>query len=96
MIGVTCVLFFSTLLGFTALALAMPRHAKQVLGMPLPQAWHRALRAGGWLLLAAALTLGIRQWGIDVGIVAWLGWLSLTGLAVTLSLPYWALRSRNR
>ncbi|MBN7796122.1 DUF3325 domain-containing protein [Parahaliea mediterranea] len=81
------------LLGFLALALAMSRHAKQVLGGALPAPRRRALRAGGWLLLVFALALCIRRPHWDVGLVAWLGWLSVAGVAVAFSLPYWPSRS---
>lgn len=73
-----------SLAGFMGLALAMPRHGKQVWNAALSDSRRRLLRTGGWLLLAIALALGIAQWRFDVGTVTWLGWLTLAGIGLVL------------
>ena len=76
--------FLLSLAGFVALAAGMSKHAKHLLRRELPPAVSRLLRALGWLLLAAALAIGIRQWHADVGLVTWLGWLPV------VSMPSWS------
>lgn len=89
------VLLFS-LLGFVALALAMPRHSKLVLKKTLPDSRRRLLRILGWVMLSVALGLGITQWHFDVGTVTWLGWLSIAGVVLVFYLPNgpWKLETR--
>ena len=81
--------FLLSLAGFVALAAGMSKHAKHLLRRELPPAVSRLLRALGWLLLAAALAIGIRQWHADVGLVTWLGWLTVAGLLLVFYLPRW-------
>lgn len=75
--------------GFVALALAMPKHSKHILRRNLPESQRRVLRLLGWVLLAVALGLGVRQWHFDVGTVIWLGWLTIAGVALVFYLPNW-------
>jgi uncharacterized protein DUF3325 len=77
------------LLGFIALAVAMPRHGKHLLQRALPPMAARMVRITGWLLLAIALAIGISQWRFSIGTVTWLGWLSLAGVALVFYLPLW-------
>lgn len=88
--------FSSALLGFIALALAMPKHSKAILRRPLSTQQNRLLRLGGWLLLAVALCLGIAQWHAGIGTATWLGWLTVAGVALVFSLPKWATPPRQR
>lgn len=78
-----------SLAGFVALALAMPKHSKQVMRKNLSDSQRRVLRVSGWVLLAAALWLGVAQWHFDVGTVTWLGWLTIAGIALVFYLPNW-------
>ena len=87
--------FLSGLLGFAGLALAMPKHSKAVFQRPLPHAWRRLLRTGGWVFLALALALSIYCWHVDIGTVTWLGWLSLAGLVLVFVFPRWSLPNKT-
>lgn len=78
-----------SLAGFIALAMAMPKHSKQVLRRHLPDSLRRVMRGLGWTLLAVGLGLGIAQWQFDVGTVTWLGWLTIAGVALVFYLPKW-------
>ncbi|MFV0278247.1 MAG: DUF3325 domain-containing protein [Parahaliea sp.] len=100
MTGAHIVVLLPSLAGFVALALAMPRHSKHILRKNLTDTQRRVLRVLGWVLLTAALWLGVVQWRFDVGMVTWLGWLTVTGLALVFYLPKWpwqpAARPNNR
>ena len=89
-------IFSFALLGFMALALAMPKHSKAVLQRPLSTWQTRLLRLSGWLLLGLALSLGIAQWHAGIGTATWLGWLTLAGIVLAFSLPKWATPPRRR
>ena len=81
--------FLLSLVGFVALAAGMPKHAKHLIQRELSPTVSRLLRTLGWLLLAAALAIGIKQWHTDVGLVTWLGWLTVAGLLLGFYLPLW-------
>ena len=87
MTSLNIAVFLLSLAGFVALAAGMAKHAKHLLRRELPNAVSRLLRALGWLLLAAALAVGIKQWHTDVGLVTWLGWLAVAGPLLVFSLP---------
>lgn len=38
--------------------------------------------------------IAVRQWAFDVGLVVWLGWLSVVGVALVFYLPYWPLQGK--
>lgn len=81
--------------GFVALALGMERHAKHLLNRTPGPRFRRLARAGGWLLLAAALALGIATLETSgMGIVFWFGWLSLAALLLVFALPEWPWQPR--
>lgn len=70
--------------GFALLALAMARHQEDLLGRTLQPVQSRYLRLGGWLLLAAALAVAVEGRGWGLGLVSWIGHLSLAaGLVFT-------------
>lgn len=75
--------------GFTALALAMPRHFQFVLGRSPARGVSLGLRILGWMLIAASLAPAIAWLGNPVGLVAWFGVLNaaalLTALALTMA-----------
>ncbi len=72
-----------------ALCQGLERHFKQVWGRPC-LLWQRlALRGMGWAALLVSLLLCAQAWGWAMGPVAWLGLLSLSGLALVMLLPYW-------
>ncbi|WP_313455543.1 DUF3325 domain-containing protein [Stenotrophomonas sp.] len=59
--------------GFTALALSMDRHHRDVFGaLPTPKR-RRGLRAVGWAAVLASVTCCIVGWGVAYGVIAGLG-----------------------
>lgn len=78
-----------SLAGFAALALATERYSEHLLQRVPALAWRRVARVAGWLLLFAALALGIDVLGPSVGITLWTGWLSVAALALVFGLPKW-------
>jgi len=85
-----------SLIAFGALALAMERHQEDVFGRALARGRTRALRAGGWLALAAALALAVRGQGWSLGLVAWSGHISAAAGIVFLGLVANARRRARR
>ncbi|MDR1662396.1 MAG: DUF3325 domain-containing protein [Azoarcus sp.] len=74
--------------GFGALCLSMERHAKQVFGS-IPGPLRRLVAAVlGWGLLAFSLLPSLQNYGVSIGIAAWLGFLTLAATAVGLLLAY--------
>lgn len=75
--------------GMVALCLGLERHYKQV-WQRVPGAGRRqVLRALGWLALLGSLGASVAAWGWAMGPIAWLGLVSMAGLALVLLLPYW-------
>lgn len=72
--------------GFAALALAMERHQRDLLGRRLTGRATLLLRGLGWLLLAASPLEAIARQGWGMGLVVWLGALTLAAAAVLLAL----------
>ncbi len=90
------IILLLSLVGFTALALGMDKHWKQVSrSAPSPQR-RKLLRTSGWTLLTAALALCFMHWGDSIGPVAWLGGLSVAGLLLVFGLPKWPWRPPAR
>ncbi|WP_193075191.1 DUF3325 domain-containing protein [Pseudomonas sp. FME51] len=83
-----------SLAGFICLMLAMPKHFGFVTQATLGSYQKHFLRGAGWLALLLASLIAVRQWAFDVGLVVWLGWLSLAGVALVFSLPYWPLQGK--
>lgn len=81
--------------GFTALAVAQPRHWTRVIGEGAPsqrQVWR--LRGGGYVLLLVAFALALLRDGASFGIVLWATAISLSAMSVAFTLtwrPRWAL-----
>lgn len=73
-----------------ALALAMDRHREQVFGRARTRdhdpAW---LRWGGSALLAMSLACHLLQQGTAVGLLGWMGALTVGGVGTVLLLAYW-------
>jgi hypothetical protein len=71
--------------GFTALALAMDRHHRQIWRRRPTRRVRVLFRIGGWSGLAASLVLCLSpRWAL--GLVQWLGILSAAGLLVVAQL----------
>lgn len=81
--------------GFAALALAMPRHYRAVLGRQPSRGHVLFLRLAGWALILASLPPCIAWLGNPVGPVAWFGVLNAAALLVAFSLT-WARRASAR
>ncbi len=85
-----------SLLGFSALALATERYGEHLLGRLPALRWRRLARVVGWLLLAAALALGMEALGGSIGLTLWLGWLTVAALVLVFSLPKWPWQPPRR
>ena len=83
-------LFASTLAfaGFFALSLSMNRHYRQVFHRPVSRKASLWFRTLGWSGLGAALTICVAHSGWALGILLWLGILSVAGLINVLLLAY--------
>lgn len=74
--------------GMAALSLAMARHHQQLLRREASPVRRRCLRALGALALLLALLPCVVAWGASVGVVVWLGFLSMGALLLALMLSY--------
>ena len=72
--------------GFAALSLSMERHHRQVWGRLPKRRAALAYRLAGLGLITAGLAPAVAVWGGSVGVVAWLGELTVGALAVALLL----------
>ncbi|AOR79455.1 DUF3325 domain-containing protein [Novosphingobium resinovorum] len=81
--------------GFLALAAAMKRHQRDLLGKSLTEAQMQPVRMAGWLLLGAGWTVSAALLGLAMGTIAWLGELSL-GAALTVATLNWRTGRRAR
>lgn len=75
--------------GMAGLSLAMPRHYSQVSTAKLSASRARLLRIASTMLLIVSLWPAITMWGVVVGIVVWLGLLSVAALLWVGLLAYW-------
>lgn len=83
-----CVALALSFAGFSSLALAMERHADEILPKPLRAPWPRLAQAGGSLLLLAALAVCIAAAGASVGVALWTGAMGFAAIALGLLLTY--------
>lgn len=74
--------------GMAGLCLSMARHYQQVWGGKPGRLARLGLRCAGWLLLALALLPCAAAWGVAVGVVVWLGFLSAGALVLAWLLAY--------
>jgi|SRR5690606_3710264 len=75
--------------GMVAISLAIDRHYSQASGRHDVPRWLRlALRSSGWLLIMVSLRFCIAGWGLSVGLVSWLGFLTTGALMVAGLLAY--------
>jgi hypothetical protein len=83
--------FLMTYSGFTALALAMDRHHRQMRpGWRLPgRATRTGLRLAGCALLLLSFWAGMQVWGVGGGAAAWFGVASATVGVLICLLPYY-------
>ncbi|MFA5631035.1 MAG: DUF3325 domain-containing protein [Porticoccaceae bacterium] len=83
-----------SLAGFVCLMLAMPKHYSFVTQSTLGSRQQHFLRTAGWLILLLAVLLAVQHWAFDEGLVVWLGWLSVVGVALVFCLPYWSWQAK--
>ena len=81
--------FLLALGGCTALALAMPRHHRSLLGSAPSPARTRLARGIGGAELTGALAFSIVSAGPSVGIVQWLGLITSAASIVAIALSLW-------
>lgn len=75
---------------FAALSLAMERHWCDRFGRAAqPGRWRAPLQVSGTALLLASLALCLSHEGFGIGLVAWLGCLTASGVALVMTLTYW-------
>ena len=78
--------FVTCLAGFAALALSLPKHARDLLGPAGTPTGRRACRLAGWTLLALSVALCLAAQGAANGCIVWFGLASSATLLVTLAL----------
>ena len=84
----TVIVFGLCYLAMAAVCATMARHVDDLPAHGWTPDARRVLRAGGWILLAAALAPAIGYWGTSVGIAAWLGLLTFASAVLALQLTY--------
>ena len=80
--------FFLSCLGFGALALSMAKHYRDVFGVRVSSARQTILRLSGLAFLGFALVLTLVARGPSIGLVTWVGLLTVALLLVAISLTY--------
>lgn len=74
--------------GFGAIAATMDRHCEDMLRREPRARTRRLLRGAGYTVLGLALCPAIGKWGASLGMVLWLGALTLAALPLALLLAY--------
>ncbi|QXH47763.1 DUF3325 domain-containing protein [Pseudomonas xanthosomatis] len=84
MLGVALIVFA----GFAGLCLAMEKHFVELFRRKPTRPQLKALRAGGWALLALALVLAVQAQGWALGLVEWTALLMAGATLWVFGLPY--------
>jgi len=74
--------------GFSALCLAMEKHAAELLGRKPGHTALRVFRIGGWSLLVLSLVLAVQMRGWAHGLVEWIAVLMAGVTLWVFGLPY--------
>lgn len=74
--------------GWLGLCLAMPRHQRPLLQRELDAGRSRGLRLAGWLMLGLSFMAAVAAQGWQLGPVAWVACLAVSGIGLVLALPY--------
>jgi len=74
--------------GLFALCAGMPKHYKQIWGRSSSKRHQLLIRTLGWSALFLAFAVSVLVNGWSFGPVEWVGMLAMTGLALTILLPY--------
>ena len=80
--------FILMCLGFGVLALSMVKHHRDIVGVRVSPARQTILRVSGWTLLGFSLVLTLVDRGPSIGLVTWVGLLTVAALLVAISLTY--------
>lgn len=80
--------FSLTFVGFIAMSLAMTRHYSQIQSRKPSKQQVVFFQTFAWLCLISACVLSITHKGISVGLVYWIGLVTLAALLRTISLAY--------
>lgn len=75
--------------GFTSLAFAMERHEKQLWANTPSSRRRWSLRSAGTGLIIGSMLGCVQSSGWSIGLVEWVGLLTLTAIGVVLGLIYW-------
>ena len=86
---------FLSYLGLFALNLSMERNAKLVLKAPLPLKKIQTIIILGWIFLALSLLHSVWVWGASIGMVAWLGVMTLMAGVIVFIQSYQARLNLN-
>lgn len=82
-------IFTLSLPGFTALALTMRRHHRDMFDATASSARMLWLHSIGWLLLAASVLCAVfDNAGVGIGLTLWFGMAPVTAMLVALGLTY--------
>lgn len=92
----TLLAFLFALLGFVLLALAMDRHARDLIGRPPSHARRRRMRAGAILALTACYGLTITGWGVVLGSILAYALMSLAAAVVLLAVSHRTVRRSGK
>ena len=87
--------FISSLAGFICLALTSDRQGEFLLHRSASKRERLLFRVIGWPLLALALALCVEGWGASMGVVSWLGWLTMAGAGLAFYLPWWPWQEKK-
>lgn len=87
--------FISSLAGFICLALASDRQGEFLLHRSASKRERLLFRVIGWPLLALALARCVQGWSASIGVVSWLGWLTIAGAGLAFSLPWWPWQEKK-
>lgn len=72
-----------SVVGLACIALSMARHARDVFARELTWPERSLLRGAGAALQAAAFALCVVQWDAAIGLIAWVGTMTVAALSVT-------------
>lgn len=89
------IIWFVDLLGLLALAFAMERHWRDVLGGKITRRQQVVLRYSGSVLIAASASAAVWLAGWSIGLTWWTGLSAVAGLLVVLLLSYAPPRRRG-
>jgi len=82
--------------GFAALCASRDRHQRDLFGRPLTQRQSHALRIAAWISIALSFLLAIVGVGWVLGVIIWIGYLSVGALVSVTMLNRATARRQKR